>query len=288
MWDGMGGSVWSGRHRGKAARRRQFVVFRLWGICASRRVPFPLVVALLLSAGCGGSARPASDGRTVRADSLAVAGVVRERLAAALRGDTATWHRFVADDAVWTGPALALATTRDVLVSIAANRQLQSGEQSLDALTVFVKGDIAHASYVQVVESANGAAFKRFRKTDTYQRSGNGWLLVAAAEIAIADRVHVSVSAAQVGALAGSYMLGETDTLVIAPVGRDRLLLTGGGATPDTLLPENDSVFFQDGDRGSWVFERGRDGVIARLLYRASGQDDVVLRRVAAGITPGR
>ncbi len=238
-----------------------------------------LCLVLLGAPACSGAGRaPVQDSP---ADSVAIATLVRHRLDRAIAGDTAEWHRQVADDAVWTGPGLAIATTRDVLLSIAANAHIPTGAQRIDGLAVHLQGGIAQATYVQFVANADsGLPGKRFRKTDTYRRGPAGWILVAATEIAIAERPRVSVATERLRPLTGTYVLGAKDSLTVILGGPGQLVIVGGGATPDTLVAESDSSFYSEGDRGSWIFARGPGMGVGRLIYRASGQPDVVLDRV--------
>ncbi len=222
--------------------------------------------------------------RTARdpvADVAAVKALVHDRLAAALEGDTARWHAQVADDCLWTGPALKNETTAGVLASIAANRVLKPAAQEIRDLDVRVSGDVAQATYVQLVQDASQAAEagKRFRKTDTYQRRGERWWLIGATEVAVPWRRRVQPAAEVAEAIAGRYVFGGADTLAVLAASPGRFLLRGQDGITDTLLAENDSTLFVEGDPGSWVFRRAGREVVA-LIYRADGGKDVVLPRV--------
>lgn len=219
--------------------------------------------------------------RDVAADADAVRALVHERLAAALAGDTARWHAQVADDCLWTGPALKNETTAGVLASIAANRELKPAAQEIRDLDVRVSGDVAQATYVQLVQDHAQAAEqgKRFRKTDTYQRRGDRWLLIGATEVAVPWRTRLDPGRAVSAALAGRYAFGGADTLTVGLASPGRFTLAGQDGTTDTLLAENDSTLFVEGDPGSWVFRR-EGGAVRALIYRANGGRDVVLPRV--------
>ena len=216
-----------------------------------------------------------------RADAAGViAALVQERLAAALAGDTAAWHAQVSDSCVFTGAELRVSTTKDVIGSIAANRVLQPKAQRIESLVVQFVGGVAQATYIQLVQDAGQAerAGRRFRKTDTYARLGNTWKLIGAAETPIPFRASVDISADRAATAPGRYALGNADTLTLASVKRDRFTLTGPDGVVDTLLVENDSTLYADGDAGSWIL-RG-SATSAALAYRAAGAADIVLVRV--------
>ena len=235
-----------------------------------------LAAALACLAACTPPVRdPAADAAPVRA-------LVHDRLAAALEGDTARWHRQVSDACLWTGPALRNETTAGVLASIAANRVLKPAAQEIRDLDVRVSGDVAQATYVQLVQDGSQAAEagKRFRKTDTYQRQRGAWRLIGAAEVAVPYRPRMQPGAAVVEAIAGRYVFGGADTLTVLAASPGRFLLRGQDGITDTLLAENDSTLFVEGDPGSWVFRRAAAGPVLALIYRAEGGKDVVLPRV--------
>src|SRR5262245_51414268 len=104
-----------------------------------------------------------------------VEAIVRERIAAASRGDKVAWRKHIAEDAVWTGPGLANTTTAIADAAITANASLPKQPSTIRDFEVHEFGDTAVATYV--FEAGAGGA-KRFRKTDTYVRRDGDWMLV--------------------------------------------------------------------------------------------------------------
>lgn len=231
-------------------------------------------VVLVLACAPGGA-------RSTAADSAAVVALVHERLEAATAGDTARWHRGVSDSALWTGPALRTVRTREVLPLIAANRQLQPGASDIRDLEVILTGDVAQATYLQLVAGPTGAprSGKRFRKTDVYQRQGDRWILVGAAELALPYRPIQRLGPERAAAIAGSYLLPGVDSITLVPTDSGVQLHTLDGSVTQ-LLVANDSTLFEEGDPGEWILPAGR-GAPATLIYRMAGAADVVLRRKA-------
>lgn len=242
------------------------------------RVRFNVILSLLATATACIRRPPANSSQ----DSTTVASLVRERLAASFVGDTARWHRQVSDDCVWTGPGLGTPTTAMVIIEQAANRLLHPTAQQIQGLSVHLFGDVAQATYVQLVQDADQkpGTGKRFRKTDTYLRHGTSWLLVGATEIELPFRQSVLVPAARLVLMLGSYVLGKADSVSIALGLPGQLTMQASEGPADTLFAENDSTFFMDGEPGAWVFTIAANGLGRTLAYRSVGGSDVVYTRV--------
>lgn len=240
----------------------------------------PAQQAVLTVAVLGAACAP-DQGVARGADSSAVAALVSARLAAANAGDTAAWHRLVAEDALWTGPALPVATTTEVLAEIASNRLTRPVPQDVRQLTVHLYGSVAQVTYVILAHqpAEPPSSGKRFRKTDTYVRRGGTWVLIGGTELLLPFRPEVHPSPEQVATLFGRYLLGQTDTLTVRPGAGGHLVLDGSGAV-DTLLAEDDSTYFVDGDAGSWIFGHVASGRVGVLVYRSQGQTDITLSRI--------
>ena len=150
-------------------------------------------------------------------DSAEVAALVRGRLAAALAGDTAAWHAQVSDSCVFTGAELRVSLTKDLIGSIGANRTLNPKVQRIDKLVVHLVGGVAQATYVQLVQDAGQPERegKRFRKADTYARSGDSWRLIGAAEVPIPFRAALVLPPDPATQPAGRYTLGMAENRVL-------------------------------------------------------------------------
>ncbi len=242
--------------------------------------------ALIISLMCLGTGCERNAARGVGAsvkDSSDVAELVHERLRAALAGDTAAWHRLVSDSCLWSGGALRVSTTKEVLGSIAANQLLRPAAQQIRELVVYVSDNVAQAAYVQLVQDTGQAeqAGKRFRKVDTFVRRNGTWLLVGAAENSVPFRARIQLSDVVAERMIGRYALGDIDTLEVQRLDRSQFTMRGRDGAIDTLFAESDSVLFTEGDAGSWVFTKAfAKGPL--LVYRSSGAADVVLTQVRA------
>jgi ketosteroid isomerase-like protein len=206
--------------------------------------------------------------------------LVRERIAAAARGDKAVWRTHIDDRAVWTGPGLANATTADAELAIAANASLPKQPSEIRDFEVHDFGDTAIASYVnQGGAPPPGEAAKRFRKTDTYVRRDGEWRLVLSVEIFVPAQVLAQADPATFDALAGSYALDATHVVRVWRDGSKLMSQADGEAKATELLFSATDTFVVDGDPGEYVFARGNDGRVDRLLFRMAGSPDIVMQR---------
>jgi ketosteroid isomerase-like protein len=213
-----------------------------------------------------------------------IEGLIRERLEAASRGDAGTWRRHVADDCLWTGPGLVVGTTAEAQAEISANAALPKKALALTDFRARAFGDVVVATYVSNEPPVAGAPVaKRFRKTDTYQRRGGSWMLIAANEVFVPTRV---AAAARPGTYDDYLARYELDASHVVRVWRegDRLLSQGTGEErPTEMLPAGGDTYFTDGEPGDWIFGRAADGRVDRLIFRMEGGEDVVLHRLPGG-----
>lgn len=205
-----------------------------------------------------------------------VEALVRERIAAAQRGDKVAWRKHIADDAVWTGPGLENATTADAELAITANASLPKQASTIRDFEVHEFGDTAVASYV----FESGGASKRFRKTDTYVRRDGSWTLVLSVEIFVPAQAVAQVDPATYDAFAGSFQLDPAHVVHVWRDGSKLMSQADGELKPTELLPSATDTFIVDGDLGEYVFARGPDGRVDRMLFRMSGSADIVMTRV--------
>lgn len=237
--------------------------------------------SMLGGAAAGAPAREPAATLKARAE---VETIVRARLAAAARGDRAAWRRHISDGCVWTGPGLVVGTTADAEREIAANPSLPPTSSEIQGFETHLFDNVAIATYVVTYMPAAGAAtaeVKRFRKTDTYLGGRRGWTLIAAQEIFVPGRAAASPADSRAfDAYVGSYQLDAENVVRVWRVG-DKLLSQGKGEeTPTELLPAGGDEFFVDGEIGGYLFGRGADGKVERMIYRLAGSPDIVLRRL--------
>jgi hypothetical protein len=201
--------------------------------------------------------------------------IVRERIAAATRGDKLAWRKHIADDAVWTGPGLENATTAIAEAAITANASLPKQASTIRDFEIHEFGDAAVATYV--FESGPS---KRFRKTDTYVRRDGDWTLILSVEIFAPSQAVLEVDPATYDAFLGSYQLDPAHVVRVWRDGTKLMSQADGEPKATELLPSATDTFIVDGDLGQYVFARDADGRVNRMLFRMAGSADIVLNRV--------
>lgn len=210
-----------------------------------------------------------------------VEAIVRERLAAAGRGDRAAWKRHISADCVWTGPGLVVGTTADAEREIAANPSLPASTFEIQAFEAHPFGNVVVATYVVTYRPVKGAeAVKRFRKIDTYLKEEGSWVLISASEVSVPGRVASKPDLGAYDSYAGRYQL-DVDNVVKVWREGEKLLSQGTGEDkPTELLPAGGDEFFVDGEIGGYRFGRAEGGAVDRLIYHQEGSQDIVLRRI--------
>lgn len=240
-----------------------------------------LAVFLALASALG-AASAAPEAKVAATPAAEIERIVRERLAAAARGDKDAWRRHIAADCVWTGPGLAVGSTADAAVEISANRTLAPRAAELRDFEVRVFGpDAAVATYVSIQPPAEpGGAAKRYRKTDTYLRREGNWQLIAANEVFVPTRAAVATPPERLDAYGGRYRLDDAHVVRVWREGGRLLSQQDGEAAPTEFHPSGEDTFFTDGEPGEWVFGRKEGGAVDRLVFRMEGGTDVVLLKV--------
>jgi hypothetical protein len=205
--------------------------------------------------------------------------LVKERNAAA------TWSKHIGDDCVWVGSGLNVATRAQV-----SGMQIDTGKRlEITDFTARDYGDAAVLTYLVVEHhpQAAGETTVRLRKMDTYLMRDGRWQLVANAEVVgKPDRKAVSVDAAALDRLTGTYETMLNGKPVRTKITREgtRLFAQSEGQDKGELIPLGPTLFFdaaepQEGGPEN-VFVLGADGRAATWTWRSAGVE-FPARRVA-------
>jgi Domain of unknown function (DUF4440) len=126
----------------------------------------------------------------------------------------------------------------------------------------------------------------RYRESDTWRTTSEGWRLVAGQIWAIPqDPPRTAATAQHLEEYAGSYTLSPTTRQVIRRVD-DHLVAERAGRAPQLLLPESGDVFFTPGHpRTRRVFTRATDGSVDGFADRREGID-LLWTRLPPGAAP--
>jgi ketosteroid isomerase-like protein len=204
------------------------------------------------------------------------------------RGDAEIWDLYL-DPAVRYVDETGTVLTKKQMVD--GTRPLPPGVSGNIRVTDFdavVHGDVGVATYVdEETETFHGHELHcRYRTTDTWKKTEDGWRLIAAQVLALReDPPSIALSAAQRDEYRGTYVLAPGIAYEIRAAGSG---LSGqqSGRMAETLLAEAPDVLFVPGKpRYRYVFLRGADGRITGFAQRREASD-LVWKREAAKPAP--
>ena len=198
-------------------------------------------------------------------------------------GDTATWNRLL-------DPRVIQVDENDVVRNKA---QILSGLQPLGPGLV---GHLAIDDF-RVAEFGTGAVVtheddeyldyhgqvirSRFRMTDTWVRSADGWRLIGEQVLAVLkDPPAIRLDRATLCGYAGRYSL-TPEIVATIRCAEDHLIVSREGRPDRTFLPESPDVFFELGaPRTRRMFQRDPQGHITGFVDRREARD-VIWKRIA-------
>ena len=123
----------------------------------------------------------------------------------------------------------------------------------------------------------------RYRGSDTWRATAQGWRLVAAQLYAIPQDPPRGAATSALADYAGTYTLSASTRQTIRQDG-DHLLAQRSGRAAQQLLPESGDVFFTPGHpRTRRIFLRAPDGRVVGFADRREGTDLVWTRAAADG-----
>jgi hypothetical protein len=192
------------------------------------------------------------------------------------RSSAATWSRHIGDDCVWVGNGLKVATRAEV-----SGAQFDTGKRvEITDFKARDYGTVAVLTYLVTEHhpQAGGERVVQLRKMDTYLEKDGHWQLISNAEIVgKPDRKAVTVGAAALDRLTGSYETLFDGKPVVTKIWRDgaHLFAQTEGQEKGELLPLSPTLFFdaaepQEGGPEN-VFVIGDDGRAAQWIYRSAG-----------------
>lgn len=156
------------------------------------------------------------------------------------------------------------------------------GKLQIASFQVQVHGDVAVATHEEKEDMIyfGQKLDSRFRTTDTWLRTAEGWRLIAAQVLAVpADPPAVRLDAKHLCAYEGVFALTPDVTATIRCRGGE-LVGERTGRPAATYRPETDDVFFSPGQpRTRRIFQRDSSGAITGFVDRREGHD-IVWRKI--------
>lgn len=208
--------------------------------------------------------------------------MTQEMVDAVAPGNTKVWDKYL-------DPALVFVTEENEVLDkpklLAGLTPLPAGDSGNIRVTEFQLRDHAQfavSTYVLAEsESIEGHTIhNRYRETDTWHRTTDGWRLVAAQVTALnKDPPSIVLSNAVLDQYAGTYALSAQTKETITRDGTHLVVVRAGRPT-QSLTAEAQDVFFAPGKpRLRWIFQHGAGGTIVGFASRREGEDIVWKRQ---------
>lgn len=229
-------------------------------------------VGLLAAVGGDASTAPAQTDPT-RETLLAMTQELADALAPA---DKRVWDQYADPDLLYVSEDDVVSDKAKFLDDLKPLPKGFGGTILVTGFQLRNKRDVAVTTYeLAEAEWVEGHLIHdRFRETDTWHTTPEGWRLLSAHVMAVnKDPPAVSMKLAELQHYAGHYMFSPTTSEVIrADAGR--LIAEREGRPPQILLPEAPDVFFTPGaPRVRQIFQRDAAGKVVGFVKRREGED---------------
>ena len=197
-------------------------------------------------------------------------------------GKTAVWERYLDPEVRYVDESGAVAGKKEMVEGV---RPLPAGVSGTIRVTDYdarVHGDVAVATWVaDENETYHGRELHcRYRTTDTWRRTPDGWRLIAAQVLAMReDPPAVALAEPLRAEYVGRYALPDGLTYEIRVAGGAGLEGAQAGRKAEELRAEAPDVLFVPGKpRYRYLIRRGADGRVDALVQRREAWDLVWAR----------
>jgi hypothetical protein len=247
------------------------------------------VLMVLVGARSGAviAAGAAVSGATLAATTCATLQRATQALVDALApGERAVWEHYTDSTLTYVTEDNEVKSRAQLLAEMKPLPAGSSGWIVVEEFRCSDFGGFAVTTYVMDEhETIEGHALHaRYRGSDTWRATAEGWRLVAAQVYAIPQDPPRGAAAGALADYAGVYRLSATTWQTIRQDG-DHLVAERSGRPPQLLLVESGDVFFTPGHpRTRRIFLRDPDGRVAGFADRREGTD-LVWTRAAAEVT---
>lgn len=244
--------------------------------------------ALLMAAFSATAALPVTAAYVISDEESDVPAILRrqteELLAAVDHGDKGPWTRYLDDAVIYSAEDGSTKSKADLIAELRPFPEGIWGKLRLTSFRSAVHGPTAIANYV--IEEEEGyfgqIIHARYRVTDTWIETGEGWRLAASQSLALKDDPPaVDLPAARLDEYVGVYALTPEITYTIR---RRRGGLEGErtGRKPEPLKAElADCLFVPGQPRLRKIFHRDASGRISGFVERRESWD-IAWRRLPA------
>jgi ketosteroid isomerase-like protein len=222
---------------------------------------------------------PASGAQLPVANALLA--ITQEMDDAIAPGNISVWDRYTDPTLIYVDENDEVSDKAKLLASMKPLPKGFSGSIRVTEFKVHDLGPIAVTTYTMAeTETIEGHTIhNRYRETDTWRQTAQGWRLIAAQVMAVnKDPPSIAFQASVLVGYAGTYALSATTKQTVRVDG-NHLVAERAGRPPETLLAEAPDVFFTPGKpRTRRIFLHGSDGGVTGFADRREGED-LVWRR---------
>jgi regulator of sigma D len=206
----------------------------------------------------------------------------QELLDAVAPGRVDVWRRLLHERMIHVDEQGIVRTKSELLAEIQPLPTGLEGTLQIATFQVQLHGDVAVATHEEreTLMYFGQKLDSRFRTTDTWLRTSEGWRLIAAQVLAVpADPPAIRLDTKTLCAYEGVFALTADITATVSC--RDgELVAERQGRPPAIYRPETDDVFFSPGQpRTRRIFQRDSTGTITGFVDRREGHD-IVWRRI--------
>ncbi len=202
--------------------------------------------------------------------------IVQEMLDAVAPGNVAVWQRYLHERVIHVDENGTVRTKAALLAEFSPLPPGLVGRIAVDRFNIQTHGDIAVVAYeLQEHLHYHGQILRsRFRASDTWLRTAEGWRLLAEQVNAVLkDPPSVKLTQQQLCAYNGSYAMTAEITATIRCT-QGGLTMERSGRKPAQYLAEVADVFFVPGQpRTRRIFVRDAQGKVVGFVDRREGED---------------
>lgn len=235
--------------------------------------PRPLVVAAIALSALAAARPPAPPPVP---DEAELRRITQEMLDAIAPGRVEVWQRHLHERVIHVDETGTVRGKAELLREITPLPAGLVGRIQIDVFKAAVHGDTAVVAHEdQEHLDYHGQVLRsRFRATDTWLRTREGWRLVGQQVAAVLkDPPAIRLTAEQLCAYNGSYSLAASITAAVRCTD-DGLTVERTGRPPAPYLPEVADVFFAPGQpRTRRIFQRDGQGKVTGFVDRREGED---------------